>query len=335
MKTGLYLYGVIPTQEHQRFGALKVGKLTAPDVWTTGSHGLAMVVSSVPMTDYSTLTREEVVRALALHQLVVEKVMQRFTIIPVKFGTMLETEDEVAQLLENEQELLEATFATLAGKIELDVTATWEIAKMVPLVVQHNPKLQELQQQLAYKDEQSSMQEQLQLGQTIAQAMNAEKERYQQRIVQVLQPNIEEICIRDLVKDEMVFSAAFLLMKDAEAQFEVALNELDQQLESRLNFRIVGPLPPYSFATLHIHRLTASDIDDAKKTLGLTGDVSKTAAREVYRQLAKEYHPDTADEADVSKFQRIQAAYEVVTNFITYGSFYAEIHREDQVTEKE
>lgn len=100
MKNGIYICGIIKTSSPQEFGEIGIGNDVASNVQTIGYKDLAAVVCNSPLLVYDSLTKEQVVKHLATHQFVIEKVMERFTIVPVKFGTMVETEDEVIQFLE-------------------------------------------------------------------------------------------------------------------------------------------------------------------------------------------------------------------------------------------
>ena len=53
---------------------------------------------------------------------------------------------------------------------------------------------------------------------------------------------------------------------------------------------------------------------DYYETLGIARGASEQEVKSAYRRLAKENHPDTnqGDKAAADKFQKVQAAYEVL-----------------------
>ena len=69
----------------------------------------------------------------------------------------------------------------------------------------------------------------------------------------------------------MICNIAFLIAKDKKEEFELALEQLDKEYTGLINFKLVGPLPPYSFATFEIKKLTPAEIAYAKAFLGLSG----------------------------------------------------------------
>lgn len=325
MNNGIYIYGIIKTGSPQEFGEIGFGNGTASVVRTIGFKDLAAVVSNSPFMTFD--AKEKVMKDLAIHQSVIEKVMKGFTIVPVKFGTMVKTEDEVIQFLENGYVLLNNELAKMEGKIELDVVAWWELQKIVEAISHRNSQIQEKRQELARKGEKVSTEDKVMLGQWIEQALNAEKARCHQLILQTLKQGTEDVCLHDLATDEMIFNAAFLFEKKNEESFYTAVNTLDEKLEKNVNFRVVGPLPPYSFSTILFTRIDPDRIEEAKKTLGLTGEITDKTLRDAYHQLIKEHHPDKTSGEESTEFQHIHAAYSTLNNFIEHGLIYPEVYR--------
>src|SRR5437899_1521117 len=106
MQNGIYIYCIIKTSEHQEFGAIGIGDAAASNVLTIGFKDIAAAISHNPLVVYDSLSKEKVIKDLFTHERVIEKIMGRFTTVPVKFGTMVETEDRVIEFLENGYTLL-------------------------------------------------------------------------------------------------------------------------------------------------------------------------------------------------------------------------------------
>jgi hypothetical protein len=327
MKNGIYIYGIIKTSGPQELGEIGAGNKAIPDVMTIRFKDITAVVSHSPLITYDALTKEEVVKELAIHQFVLEKVMARFTVVPIKFGTMVETEDEVIEFLENGYDLLSNQLDKMEGKIELDIVAWWELPKILAAISRDNSQIQEKQQQLAQQGEHASIEDKVLLGQYIEQALKAEKARHHQLILQTLEQGAEDVHLHDLAIDEMILNAAFLLAKKNEEIFHASVHSLDQKLESKVNFRVVGPLPPYSFSTILLKRVDQESLEEAKKTLGLTGEITDKTIRDAYHQLIKEYHPDVKNGEDAREFQLVLTAYRTLKDFIENGLIYPEVYQ--------
>lgn len=328
MKKGIYTYGIIKTNEAQMFGEIGIGNGTDSNVYSIMFKDIAAVVSLSPLTTYDSLNKEKVVKDLATHQLVIEKVMQHFTIIPVKFGTMVETEGEVIKFLEQGYALLNNELDKAKGKIELDVVVWWDLEKILAALPQHHEQIQAKQQEIAMKGEQMNEEEKIILAHLIEQALKTEKARYQQVILQTLKQEAVDVCLHDSAGDRMILNTAFLLEKTNEGSFDLAVRNLDQKLENTVNFRVVGPLPPYSFSTIVFEKIDPERVEEAKKTLGLTGEIADKTLRGTYHQLARKYHPDKKGGGeDATEFALIHDAYSTLEKFLEKGLMHVEVYR--------
>jgi hypothetical protein len=240
---------------------------------------------------------------------------------------MAETEDEVTQFLEKGYALLNNELEKIEGTIELDVVVWWDLQKILPTISRHNDQIQARQQQLVQKSGQVSFEEKVMLGQLIEQALKTEKVRYQEMILHMLKSEAIDICSHALANDEMIFNAAFLLQRKDEEAFHTLVHSLDEKLENSVNFRVVGPLPPYSFSTIVLERVNPASIEEAKKTLGLTAEITDKALRNTYHQLAQKYHPDKNQGADSPEFQQIHSAYKTLKDFIENGLTHTKVYQ--------
>jgi hypothetical protein len=49
-----------------------------------------------------------------------------------------------------------------------------------------------------------------------------------------------------------ILNASFLIDKDSESQFQEEIYRIDAQYQGRINFKYIGPLPPYNFINLRL-----------------------------------------------------------------------------------
>ena len=93
---GQYLYAIIACAEPREFKARGMGR-RGNVVHTMNYRQLAAVVSNSPNVEYENSRRN-----MMAHTLVLEEVMEQFTLLPVRFGTIAPdagTEDSVTRLL--------------------------------------------------------------------------------------------------------------------------------------------------------------------------------------------------------------------------------------------
>src|SRR5262249_33174621 len=90
---GKYVYCIIRSDDPLRFGPIGIGTEPA-DVHTVSYKELAAVVSDTPVEVFDA-TRENVLA----HERVNETVMRKHTVIPMSFGTVFKTRDDIVELL--------------------------------------------------------------------------------------------------------------------------------------------------------------------------------------------------------------------------------------------
>jgi hypothetical protein len=326
MKNGIYIYGIIKTSDPQEFGNIGIGD-EATRVQTIEFKDVAAVVSRCPFTVYDSLGKEKIVKDLVMHQFVLERVMERFTVIPVKFGTMVETEDEAIKFLVEGYSLLSNELCKGEERIELDVVASWELSKILPTMYRYNDQIQVKQGEIALQGNKASLEEKIALGKLIEQALMTTKADYHQMILQTFNTITIDTCLHDLADEQMIFNGAFLLEKKNEESFNQLINSMDLKLENTVNFRMVGPLPPYSFSTIVFKKIDPRKVEEAKGILELEGDLTEKTVRDAYHRLAQKYHPDTSSGAEAAHFPHIHSAYRTLKNFIENGLMHVEIYQ--------
>jgi hypothetical protein len=325
LQDGIYIYAVIKTNSPQGFGEIGIGG-KASKVSAINFKDLAVVVSKSPFIIYDSLAKEKTVKDLVTHQFVIEKVMENFTVIPVKFGTMVETGDEAVKFLEKGYFILRNALRKMDGKIELDVVARWKLPKILNVIYAEDRRVQKKQQEITLKGDKVALENKVALGKLIEQALNIRKVSSSHLILQTLKEGAEEICLHDLTGDEMVFNAAFLIKTSDKKNFYKAVDKLDQRFEDALNFRVVGPLPSYSFSTILFKKISKLEVEKAKKTLGLNGEITDKLLNHAYRQLAQVYHPDKNASQGQLKFDLINSAYRTLKDFTKKGFFDVDIY---------
>lgn len=325
---GIYIYGIVWARGPRNLGKIGIGDgAGSAEVRTIAWQEIAAVCSESPLVVYETLAREQTVKDLVVHQLVIEKVMGDGTILPVKFGTMVASAEEVVGFLQEGYTLLSEHLSRLQGQIELDVVCNWELSRVLPGVYRRNRQLQEKQREVAGKGEGASIEEKVALGKLVRQALGEQREHYRQVILQALTRDVAGTCLHGVVGDEMIVNAAFLLDRTKEEHFHEVVRDLDQRLSDEVNFRVVGPLPPYSFATMLFEHVDAARLEEARALFGCGGELTTRLVRDAYHRLARQYHPDTGYERDVRQFHLVQSAYRTLNQVLAGGRLHVSVYQ--------
>src|SRR5438477_11212988 len=129
---GRYVYGIVETKEHLNFGKIGIGGV-GEQVYTVNYQDIAAVVSKTPVAIFDR-TREN---ALA-HEHVIETVMKNHTIIPMSFGTVFCTDDDIREVLKGIYSSVKDVFEQMAGKLECGLKFIWDRDQITQEVMGQN-----------------------------------------------------------------------------------------------------------------------------------------------------------------------------------------------------
>ncbi len=251
---GRYVYGIIESAEPAIFGKTGIGS-SGENVYTIHHGDVAAVVSKTSVFIFDP-TREN---ALA-HEHVIESVMKSKTIIPMSFGTVFRTDDDIKEVLRSIYPSLKDVIKQMSGKLEFGLKVTWDRERVIEELKRDHEEIHRFHLELTRKHLQSTYFARMQLGRMIDKALAERSADYVREIYDALR----HICVasRDNkpIGDKMIMNAAFLLNSEREADFDAAVNKIAQKFSDRLNFKYTGPWPPYNFVNirLKLERGTAS-----------------------------------------------------------------------------
>lgn len=313
---GKYIYTVVRTNPRQKLRGLS----------TVNFNGLAAVISAAEYKDYNSLPKTEVVKELLRHQQIVEQIMRiSETVLPVKFGTIVKDKKEVVAVLEKGYQLLRDGLREMEDLIELDLVCTWNEQKAARLAYKESKKVQKKQKKLAQKGD-ATLAEKIAVGKAVADFLITKKGKVGKDILKLLGREAVKDCQHVLGDVNMLLNQAFLIQKKNKNKFHQLLERLDRKFAGLVNFRLVGPLPPYSFATVVVDALDNAEVEKAKSQLGLiNGEISKKIVKHTYNQLAKKIHPD--HQGDSSKFEQITKSYKILRKYTEQGLIGVQLYK--------
>lgn len=265
----------------------------------------------------SDLPKQELLRRLAIHQRVIEDALERGDVLPAQFGTVLASEAEVRTLLTGWGELVRASLARFSGLVEVEVAATWDLQRVLGEVAL-DPEVTKAKSAAAQAPAEERFAQQVYVGQVVKQVLDRRRECCQRMLLEATGPLAECVQPNALLSDELVFNVAFLLRRSAVAEFEAAIERLDEKLPGSYLLRVVGPLPPYTFGTVNITRFDGERLAAGRALLGLAGEISEQAVLSRYRQLAREFHPDHQQD-DSNAAQRFAALNAARADLLAYA----------------
>lgn len=308
-----YVYAVVPAGGESTF---EVPGLDDDSAYTIPHLDVAAVVGSSPMSDYRGLKRDQAARYLVAHQRVVEKVMQASPLLPVKFGTVLPDESWVTRFLAQGQDLFRTTLNSFTGYQQMEVVVLWNLEEVFKQIGQEEPIVQ-LKAQVAARPAEQTVDARVAIGQMVQASLERRREALRQRLIPPLQEVTLDLVINPSMDDTIVANVALLVDDRGREALDETLERLDGAFEGRLLFRCVGPLPPYSFATVEVQVPSFYAVDAARRLLGLGEMGTPSEIKQAYRQLAGRVHPDhNPDDPEAeTRMAELTQAYRLLTAY--------------------
>lgn len=305
----IYIHGIIECSGEKEFGG--DGTAPAARAYTVPRMDISAVVSDAPYMDFTTVLKDQAARSLVRHQQVVESVMAAHTVIPMKFGTFALDRREVEEILSHGYTVFKNIFSRINNKVEMDIAATWSRFDMAIKDVSERPGIKEMKDRLTAGPRDVSTEDKIAVGRLVKRALDEERERLSSRICDTLGGLCVDTFSHGLMDEAMICSAAFLLDTGKKEEFEKRLDELDKMLSGGVNFRCIGPLPPYSFYTAEVKKICPDELVRARKTLALDGGpVTKEKIEKAYRRAAFASHPDIT--GTCRGFDDVNSAYRLL-----------------------
>jgi hypothetical protein len=234
-REGQYIYSIIKTDREAYFGPIGIGD-GRNEVHTILREGIGAVVSDSAILQYP-VTRANTMA----HQKVMEKVMEQYPMLPVRFGTVSEGLDPIREkLLGDRRRELTDVLAHMHDKIELAVFD--EIAT-------NNTDIVRLRDRLI-KRRGGGQRDQVRLGEMVKNALETWKGQKEEAILASFKGLWVERKLNNHFGDQMITNAAFLVEKEKEKDFDLAVEQVADRYAGKMTLKYVGPIPPCNFVEI-------------------------------------------------------------------------------------
>jgi hypothetical protein len=314
-REGKYIYGIIQTNEKKKFCSIGLDD-PKKEAYTVPYQGISAVISDSPIIAYDSMTKDRVVKDLFCHQWVIEKVMKNHTIIPMKFGTFAEDEEKVVEILKTGNKQFKDSLRLISNKIELEVVALWN-KELIFKEIAEEKGIKELKEKIATNPADPQLNDRIKLGRMVEKSLESKNLEYAEEISSALKEKAFDFCTHDTLDNTMILNSSFLLDINREKDFDKKLNELDEKYKKKINFRCVGPLPPYSFSSIEVKKWQFENIDRARRLLGLGEEITRSEIKSAHRRLVFKYHPDKNPEGSPldKEFNELTQAYKLLLEY--------------------
>ncbi len=257
MSEGLYVYCVIGTGEARNFGPLGIGG-RGDAVSTIAYQDLSAVVSTVAMSKY-----EVGQQTMLAHERVVEKVMADHTVLPMRFYTIAPNAEEIRSLLRTRYAEFKRLLRELDNKVELGIKALW---KNMDQVLSELVQTHAITQVSEREPNPQSGNAPAGLDKHLRLALDEKRARTSEALLAPLRPSTFDVRLNRTYGDDMIMNAAFLVDRFREREFDARMEQLSAQYADTIEFKYVGPVPPYSFVNIVIkHDLATEEVLEERR----------------------------------------------------------------------
>ena len=245
MPEGQYIYCIIGTGEARNFGPIGISDRGDP-VTTITYKDLGAVVSSIPMTKY-VVSKETMIS----HEKVIEAVMKDHTLLPVRFYTVAPNAEEIRSLLRRRYQEFKKLLRELDNKVELGLKALWkDMNAIFQEIAKENGEIRALRVKMTGCLPEEAGQDKDAVGEMLKLALEHKKAKEREILLQPLRQLSSDSCLNMTYGGDMLMNAAFLVDRAWEKEFDGEVEKLVAWYNDRIEFKYVGPAPPYSFVNI-------------------------------------------------------------------------------------
>ncbi len=315
MKISQYLYGFVFSESKQNFTCKG---LDDQDVYLKKNGSLHLVISDFKMVNFSALPQKELLQYLKQHHDTIGKIMEKFCIIPFKFGTMIENPNQIIKIFKSSYDQIRKKFSILHNMIELDVIACFNNFNQVFNEIKELDAIAQFKQEIQSRPKTDIYEAQIKLGAMVNSVLDEKRNSYRTIIYNRLSELSADTLINDITDHSMIASLAFLINKKDHETFEKIIEDLDGYFEGKIDFKIVGPLPFYSFYTLDLHKGDFKELDFARRILNLPEKASLPEINESYKEQSKVCHPDSDsnNKGLGRRFEALNKSYQIIMEYM-------------------
>lgn len=243
-ENGIYVFCTIEEKTPKNFGKIMMnGEET--EIYTLHYENAAMIVSRV---SGEVLPERQ---NLFAHQKAITEVMKFYTVIPMSFGNVFNSEEDVLLIMKHLYNELNVLFSQLANKIEVGLKV---VAKQewIDQEMKQDPILNEWKDSKKDITDPALFYDKIQLGEHAHNFVRHLEEKVKNEIYQPLYRLSEAGKLNSIIPGKTILNAAFLVDRDNEEEFDERVSQLYEQWKDKTEFKYSGPWPAYNFVNIRL-----------------------------------------------------------------------------------
>ena len=248
-RDGKYIYCIIASDYDVNLGPIGIGG-RGDLVSTIGFDGLCMVVSDHPLSRFVVNPEN-----MLAHQKVIEVVMKEFrSVIPIRFGTIAATPDEIRNLLNRRYGEFMELLKQFENKMEVNVRGTWKNMGIIYKEIEkEHIELPVIRKEIEHQPDPEQRKIKInEAGNLVTLALIEKKAEETEKITDAFRRSVFEYKHNKTSSDAMFMNTAFLVNSGREVEFDNIMTDLGNQYDDRSDFVYTAPLPIFNFIDLKI-----------------------------------------------------------------------------------
>ena len=241
--TGFYVYAFLRAEDHQAVLDAKLIGIEEADVTVLVEGDLAIAISPIAAKKIRPQRK-----FLAAHQEIVTFLSKHWSMLPVSFGLIADSAEQVSHILQSNKVILNEQIDRVDGQVEMTVSLKWTAENIPQYFVDRYQELAEAR--AAIVSGTASRDQQIEMGRMFESLLNQEREMHTNVFLQLLEPLAKEIDIQPARQESDVMRIACLIPRESEEEFNQAVYKAAELFSDAFAISFNGPWPPYSFVKL-------------------------------------------------------------------------------------
>lgn len=253
----MYLYCIVPGSVQGTFETNKLEFVPVKDIQA--------LVEEVPLEEFWGENLEKnladlkwVENKVLRHNQVIGEAAQKWTTIPMKFGTVFESEKSLQKTLLEKEDEFKRLLSALEGKEEWGIKVFCDMNRLQEYITQTSEDIRDIDAAIKDKPEGVAYflkrkRESL-ISKEGEKKMNEDATAIHEELVRFADKNcLNKLQPKELTKREaeMILNGAYLILKEKVDEFKSKVSDLQKDYVGQgLELETSGPWPTYSFASL-------------------------------------------------------------------------------------
>jgi gas vesicle protein GvpL/GvpF len=241
-ETVVYVYGIFPGDIKLDSGVTGVGDPPGK-VRIIRCGDIAALVSDV--AEPSSLGSP---KDLTAHKEILDASVTEVPVLPMRFGALLGSDDDVAdELLAANHDLFASALNELDGLVQCVVKGRYSEQPMLREVLSEDREAARLRDQIRGTDPDTSHSARIRLGEIVDRAVAAKRENDTRMLVGRIASHCEASVVREPAHEWDAVNVALLVKTSETEKLQQVIDDVAHHWDGRVDLRLLGPMAAYDF----------------------------------------------------------------------------------------